>query len=113
MKDLSSKLWFQVIIGMILGIGIGLLLSPTAFALVPKDIAFGLAPWVALVGNIFLALIQMIVIPLVMSSIILGITSAEDPQTLKVLGLKIAPYFIFTTIVAVTIGICITYNSAY
>ena len=109
MKDLSSKLWFQVIIGMILGIGIGLLLSPTAFALVPKDIAFGLAPWVALVGNIFLALIQMIVIPLVMSSIILGITSAEDTQTLKVLGLKIAPYFVFTTIVAVTIGICITY----
>ena len=109
MKDLLKKLWFQVIIGMFLGVGIGLLLSPTAFALISKDLAFAIAPWVALVGNIFLALIQMIVIPLVMSSIILGITSAEDTQTLKVLGLKIAPYFVFTTIVAVTIGICITY----
>ncbi|APW64466.1 C4-dicarboxylate transporter [Poseidonibacter parvus] len=109
MKDLLKKLWFQVIIGMFLGVGIGLLLSPTAFALISKDLAFAIAPWVALVGNIFLALIQMIVIPLVMSSIILGITSAEDTQTLKVLGLKIAPYFVFTTITAVTIGICITY----
>ncbi|WP_121627668.1 dicarboxylate/amino acid:cation symporter [Poseidonibacter antarcticus] len=109
MKDLLKKLWVQVIIGMFLGVIVGLLLSPTAFALIPKDIALGIAPWVALVGNVFLALIQMIVIPLIMSSIILGITSADDTQTLKQLGLKIAPYFIFTTIVAVTIGIFITY----
>ena len=109
MKELLNKLWFQVIIGMLLGVIVGLLLSPTAFALVPKDIALGIAPWVALVGNVFLALIQMIVIPLIMSSIILGITSADDTQTLKQLGLKIAPYFVFTTIVAVTIGIFITY----
>lgn len=109
MKDLIKKLWFQVLLGMFLGVGVGLLLSPSAFALVPKDLAFGLAPWVALVGNIFLALIKMIVIPLVMSSIILGITSADDTQTLKTLGLKIAPYFVFTTVVAVTIGIFITY----
>ncbi|MGB3752141.1 MAG: cation:dicarboxylase symporter family transporter, partial [Arcobacteraceae bacterium] len=64
-KELLEKLWFQVIVGMFLGIGVGLLLSPTAFALVPENIAFAIAPWVALVGNIFLALIQMIVVPLV------------------------------------------------
>lgn len=109
MKELLSKLWFQVILGMFLGVGVGLLLSPSAFNLVPESIAFAIAPWVALVGNIFLSLIKMIVIPLVMSSIILGITSADDTQTLKTLGLKIAPYFVFTTIVAVIIGICITY----
>ena len=108
-KQLSKKLWFQVLIGMFLGVMVGLLLSPSAFSLVPKDIAFTIAPWVELIGNIFLALIQMIVIPLVMSSIILGITSSNDPRTLKDLGLKIAPYFVFTTIVAVTIGIVISY----
>lgn len=110
MKELLKKLWFQVIIGMFLGIVVGLLLSPTAFALVPEKISLSIAPWVALLGNIFLALIQMIVIPLVMSSIILGITSADNPKTLKELGLKIAPYFIFTTIIAVTIGIVISYT---
>ncbi|MFA9373379.1 MAG: dicarboxylate/amino acid:cation symporter [Poseidonibacter sp.] len=104
-----KQLWFKVIIGMILGVICGLILSPSAFALVPNDIALSIAPWVALAGNIFLALIKMVVIPLVMSSIILGITSADDTATLKSLGLKIAPYFVFTTIIAVTIGICITY----
>lgn len=104
-----KQLWVQVIIGMIAGIGLGLLLSPTAFALVDEKIAFAIAPWVALCGNIFLALIKMIVIPLVMSSIILGITSAGNVEILKSLGLKIAPYFVFTTIIAVSLGIFITY----
>lgn len=104
-----KKLWFQVVLGMFLGVLVGLLLSPYAFALVSKEIAFLIAPWIALAGNIFLALIKMVVIPLVMSSIILGITSADDAATLKSLGLKIAPYFVFTTIIAVTIGISITY----
>ncbi|MDC0932311.1 dicarboxylate/amino acid:cation symporter [Arcobacteraceae bacterium] len=104
-----KKLWVQVIIGMISGVIVGLLLSPNAFALIPKDIAFGIAPWIALAGNIFLALIKMVVIPLVVTSIILGITSAGDTETLKNLGTKIAPYFIFTTIIAVTIGILLAF----
>ncbi len=105
-----GKLWFQVILGMFLGVAFGLILSPSAFALVPENIAMMIAPWVALIGNIFLALIKMVVIPLVMSSIILGITSAEDTKTLKSLGMKIGPYFVFTTIVAVTFGILIAYG---
>lgn len=109
MKDLSKQLWFQVILGMIGGIVLGLLLSPSAFALVDEKIAFAIAPWVALCGNIFLALIKMIVVPLVMSSIILGITSAGNVDILRSLGLKIAPYFVLTTMVAVTLGIFITY----
>lgn len=104
-----QKLWFKVLLGMFLGIGLGLILSPSAFALAPQSVAIAIAPWVALVGNIFLALIKMVVIPLVMSSIILGIISSEDTKTLKSLGLKIAPYFVFTTIIAVSIGILISY----
>ncbi|MFK2823019.1 dicarboxylate/amino acid:cation symporter [Arcobacter sp. YIC-80] len=100
-----NKLWFKVLVGMVLGVIVGLLLSPNAFALVPSNVAFIIAPWVALAGNIFLALIKMVVIPLVMSSIILGITSANNTDTLKSLGLKIAPYFVFTTIVAVSLGL--------
>lgn len=108
MKDLISKLWFQVLVGMILGVFLGLLLSPSAFALVDEKLAFSLAPWIALIGNIFLALIKMIVIPLVVSSIILGITSAKSVETLKKLGLIIAPYFVLTTFIAVILGIVIS-----
>ena len=104
-----KQLWFQVLLGMFFGVLFGLILSPSAFALIPKDMALSIAPWVALTGNIFLATIKMVVIPLVMSSIILGITSAEDTQTLKKLGSRIAPYFIFTTMVSVAIGMLITF----
>lgn len=108
MKKLIKKLWFQVILGMILGVCFGLLLSPSAFALVSSETAFKIAPWIALIGNIFLALIKMIVIPLVLSSIILGITSAKSVEILRKMGLIIAPYFIFSTLFAVTLGIIIT-----
>lgn len=100
-----KKLWFQVILGMIAGLVLGLFLSPSAFAIVDEKISFMLAPWIALIGNIFLALIKMIVIPLVVSSIILGIMSAKNVETLKKLGFYIFPYFILTTFVAVILGI--------
>ncbi len=93
---------------MILGVCFGLLLSPSAFALVSSETAFKIAPWIALIGNVFLALIKMIVIPLVLSSIVLGITSAKSAQMLRKMGLIIAPYFIFSTLFAVTLGIIIT-----
>ena len=48
-----KTLWFKVLVGMILGVVIGLILSPNAFALVSKEVAFTIAPWVALAGNIF------------------------------------------------------------
>lgn len=100
-----KKLWFKVIVGMILGLILGLFLSPSAFAMVDEKLSFMLAPWIALIGNIFLALIKMIVIPLVVSSIILGIVSAQSVETLKKLGFFIFPYFILTTLVAVVLGI--------
>lgn len=100
-----KKLWFKVIVGMILGLILGLFLSPSAFAMVDEKLSFMLAPWIALIGNIFLALIKMIVIPLVVSSIILGIISAQNVETLKKLGFYIFPYFILTTLVAVVLGI--------
>lgn len=108
MKQLIKKLWFQVILGMILGVCFGLLLSPSAFALVSSETAFKIAPWIALIGNIFLALIKMIVIPLVLSSIILGITSAKSVEALRKMGLIIVPYYISSTLFAVTLGIIIT-----
>lgn len=104
-----EKFWFKVVLGMFFGVVLGLVLSPSAFALVPKDMALAIAPWIALVGNIFLATIKMVVIPLVMSSIILGITSAKDIQALKKLGSRMAPYFVFTTLVSVTIGMLVAF----
>jgi Na+/H+-dicarboxylate symporter len=104
----SSKLWLKVLIALFLGVIIGLLVNPSA-GFFEKDFAFIIGEWLALPGTIFLALIQMIVIPLVFASIIRGIASSDSVEQLKKSGLFIGFYFILTTIIAVLIGIFLVY----
>lgn len=102
---IRSKLWLQIVVCMLLGIGIGLLVSPEGAALVSDQTAELITGWLVLPGHLFLALIQMIMLPLVVSSIVLGIAGAEDLTKLRKMGLRIAPYFVATTTVAVLIGV--------
>lgn len=104
MKNLYRALWFQVMTAMALGLIVGLFLSPSGLGVLSERAADLVAPWIALPGNLFLALIKMVVIPLVLSSIILGITSSEDIYFLKKVSMRIFPYFIATTMMATTIG---------
>ena len=104
---IRTHLWLQILVAMVFGLGLGLLLSPSGVALVSNDMAYGFAQWVAVPGQLFLAMIQMVVIPLVLSSIILGIAASGDSSFLKKVGLRIAPYFVMTTTIAVMIGITI------
>lgn len=99
-----SRLWAQILIAMVLGVTVGLLISPSGGALVPAPTARTIASWLALPGNLFLALIQMVVVPLVLSSIVVGITGSGSTDFLKRVGLRIAPYFVATTTVAVLLG---------
>jgi len=96
-----------VLIAMVLGIGLGLLLSPSGVALLSREAAYDVAQWVALPGQLFLAMIQMVVIPLVISSIVLGIASSGDAAFLKKAGVRIVPYFVATTAIAVILGITV------
>ena len=106
---LCTELWAQIILAMFLGIGLGLLLAPSGGAMLPEEVAGKVGQWVALPGSIFLALIQMVVIPLVTASIVLGIASQPDAKLLKKIGVRIAPYFVATTFVAVIIGASLAY----
>jgi Na+/H+-dicarboxylate symporter len=104
MKSFYKELWFQVMLSMILGLIVGLILSPFGLGLLSETETEHAAPWIALPGNLFLAIIKMVVIPLVLSSIVLGISSSEDISFLKKISLRIFPYFIATTMVATSIG---------
>ena len=101
---IRTRLWAQILAAMILGVATGLALSPTGLALVTRPTAVTIAGWLALPGQVFLALIQMIMIPLIISSIILGIASSGGQRQLQRLGFRIAPYFVATTCLAVGIG---------
>ena len=59
-------------------------------------------------GQLFLALIQMIVIPLVFASIIRGLAATENLSQLKSIGLRAILFFVITTAAAIVIGICLT-----
>lgn len=103
-----GKLWLQVLIGMALGIGVGSALGPTA-GLVDPDTALILGSWLGFPGQLFLALIQMIVIPLVFASIVRGLCSTDDLDQLRKMGTRAILYFVATTAVAVIIGIWLAF----
>jgi Na+/H+-dicarboxylate symporter len=104
MKNMFKALWFQVMVAMVLGVLLGILLAPTGAGLLSERLSEQIAPWIALAGNLFLSMIKMVVIPLVLTSIILGITSSDDKDFLKKVSMRIFPYFIATTMVATAIG---------
>ena len=106
---IRTHLWAQIVAAMVLGVATGLTLSPSGLALLSEPLASTVGAWLALPGHVFLAMIQMIVIPLVMSSVMLGIASSGSMAQLRRLGLFIAPYFAATTLIAVSIGISLVH----
>ena len=106
---IRSHLWAQILVAMVAAIVVGILLSPgsgSVFA-VQQGQADNLGEWARLPGRIFLNMIQMVVVALVGSSIILGITSSSDPEFLKRAASRIVPYFVCTSVLAVLIGIAV------
>lgn len=90
---------------MVLGNGLGLLLSPSGVALLFRGEPYGLAQWVALPGQLFQAAIHKVIIPLVISSIILGITSSGDASFLKRRVCESRLTFLSPPHIAVVLGI--------
>ncbi len=102
---IDQHLWIKILIGMALGVATGMALSPAGLLIATQDTAFAVGEWLALPGVLFLGLIKMVIVPLVICSIILGIAESGSLEFLGRMGLRIIPYFILTTAIAVTIGI--------
>jgi Na+/H+-dicarboxylate symporter len=103
-KLVKGRLWLKVLIGMFAGIVTGILIGPTT-GWIQADIATAIGNWLALPGQLFLTLIQMIVIPLIFASVIRGLTASENFEMLRKMGLGVSLYFIVTTTIAIVIGL--------
>jgi len=101
-----DRLWLKVLIGMVLGITTGILIGPSVGLVTPSNASIA-GDWLALPGKLFLALIQMIVIPLVFASIIRGLAATENVDQLRKMGLRVVLYFIVTTALAIIIGLAV------
>jgi proton glutamate symport protein len=86
---------WQIFIGLILGIIVGAIFYGN-----PKVAAY-LQP----IGDIFLRLIKMIVIPIVISSLVVGVANVGDLKKLGKLGGKTIIYFEIITTIAIVVGL--------
>lgn len=102
----QGRLWLKVLIGMGLGLCVGALLGPSA-GLVNPETGISIGNWLAFPGRLFLATIQMIVIPLVVASVIRGLAASENIEQLKQLGIRVTLFFVATTALAACIGLTI------
>ncbi|NLA91049.1 MAG: dicarboxylate/amino acid:cation symporter [Synergistaceae bacterium] len=57
------------------------------------------------VGQVFLALLKMLIVPLVFSSLVVGAASIGDPRDLGRIGIKTLILYLATTAVAIVIGL--------
>lgn len=97
---LSTKIFIALFLGSIFGLCINFYLPSGAF----KDeiLINGI---LYIVGNGFIRLMQMLVIPLVMCSLVCGTMSIGDTKTLGKVGVKTLGFYIFTTAIAISLAL--------
>lgn len=100
----KGRLWLKVLVGMGIGLVVGTLLGPSV-GLVEPETGRLIGNWLAFPGQLFLATIQMIVIPLVIASVVRGLASSEDLSQLRKLGMRVSVFFVITTAIAASIGL--------
>lgn len=107
MATLESKkaatLGKKSIIGMILGLALGAILCFVPNGYVRDDIIINTI--LNIVGNGYLNLIKMTIIPFVFASLVMGISSATDVKQVGRIGGKILIIYVATTVVASAFGI--------
>lgn len=97
MKKLA--LHWRILIGMVLGILFGLLMTSLDWGL---DFV---TSWIKPIGTIFVKLLKLIAVPLILASLVKGISDLKDISKFKNIGLKTISIYIGTTVIAITIGL--------
>ncbi|GED18355.1 MULTISPECIES: glutamate/aspartate:proton symporter GltP [Kurthia] len=95
MKKFKLGLAWQILIGLILGVIVGAVFYGN------DNVTKYLQP----LGTIFMNMIKMIVVPIIISTLILGVAGTGDMKKLGKLGLKTIVYFEIITTVAILIGL--------
>lgn len=86
------KLWGRVIIALALGIIIGFIFGDLAET----------SKWI---GDLFVRLIRMLVVPLIFTSLVSGVVAMGDPKKLGSIGIKSIGLYLITTLFAIIIGL--------
>lgn len=99
---LHTKILLGLLAGLVLGVAANLTVGPD------HPLIAGVNTYVAVpLGQIFLRLLFMVVIPLVFASIALGVASIGDIRNVGRIGSKTLAYFFITTALATTLGLLV------
>lgn len=97
---MKLALHWKIIIGLVLGVIWAVLSSHLGWSQFTID-------WIAPFGTIFINLLKLIAVPLVLFSIISGVSGLGDPASLGRLGAKTLLFYFSTTIIAVALGLAL------
>ncbi len=92
----KQNLPVKILIGALIGIVLGIAFGPKVAVLKP-------------IGDIFIRLLQMIIVPLTFLSIVSGIAQLENPKMLRAIGGRIFIYYAVTAVLATSIGVVIAF----
>lgn len=106
---IRGRLWLKVLIALVLGVIAGILLGPDLGFVSPNTVKT-ITAWLALPGQVFLAVIQMIVVPLVVASIVRGLAANNNPAAIKKNGLMALGFIVLSTAIAAAVGIALALN---
>jgi Na+/H+-dicarboxylate symporter len=94
---------------MLFGILFGALVSPEGplESMVASNASFidGIIKWLSLPSKFFLKIIQMVIIPLIIASVIRGLASTTDVEQMKSLGMRFAIYVLTSSGLAAVVSI--------
>ncbi len=91
-KWFEIKLWKRIFAALVAGVIVGLIWGEGAASI----------RWI---GDIFVRLIRMLVVPLIFTTLVSGVVAMGDPKRLGSIGLKAFFLYLFTTAAAITIGL--------
>ena len=99
---LTTKIFIALLAGAILGIVLCYLVPDSSFK---KDVIVEGILYV--IGQGFIRLMQMLVVPLVFCSLVCGSMAIGDTKTLGKVGIKTVLFYLFTTAMAVTVALSV------
>lgn len=93
------ELHWKILIGMVLGVIFGFIMTIPSWG--PEFVN----DWINPFGSIFVKLLKLIAIPLILASLIKGISDLKDISKFRDIGIRTILIYIGTTVVAITIGL--------
>ncbi len=92
----NFNLLYRILIGLVLGAVVGIILATSGITQIPG--------WLQMLGDIFVRLLKMILVPIVFSTLVVG-SASVSPANLGKVGLRVVGVYLLTSAVAVAIGL--------